>query len=392
MTKKLFLFFFIGLVFIQLYSCSDEPSSFGVNILNSDFIVIDTVDTSIDSLAQSSTTFKTVVPLGASKNLLVGIKDNVKASFLIKFLFPLADSVKADITSGATVILEGKVNLIQNYQFGDSSAAFDITAHNVTSGWSSIGFSSDSLPLSFDANNVASGLNLADSIKTFNLDVNLIKSWFQSAIDTTLNNNQGLYVKSSAISQRVLGFQAKTSFIINQPELHVVINKPGVYTDTLKFFPEADVSIVEGNIPNIGSQNIAMQSGLVINSKLWFDVSSLPKNAIINRAKLFLKTDSLLTIKGTDIIDGIIASNIVDSTSKVIDSTLTQETLVPDGDSYSGLITTFVQTWLNTGKNEGLLLAPIGGIDGVDLYVFRGSNAADIKDRPRLEIIYTTTK
>ena len=395
MVKKLFLLLFVSIVFIQLSSCSDEPSNFGIDILNSDFIILDTLDTTIDSVAQSSTTFKTVVALGASQNLLVGKKligsNNVNASFLIKFLFPLTDSLKTDISSGATVIKEAKVRLINTYQFGDSTDAFGITAHNITSDWSSIGFTSDS-NLSYDATDVSSPINLQDSIKTFNLDVKLVKSWFQTSIDTTLKSNKGLYVKSSAISNKVLGFQAKTSFVINQPELKVVINKPGVYTDTLTFFPEADVSVVDGNLPDVGSGNIALQSGLVVNSKIWFDVSSLPKNAIINRAKLFLKTDSLLTIKGTNIIDALVASNIVDSTSKVIDSTLSQENLFPDGDSYSGLVTTFVQTWLNTGKNEGLLLAPSGGIDGVDLFVFKGSNASVFADRPRLEIIYTTKK
>ena len=393
MTIRLFLFLLSGIIVFQLSSCSDAPSNFGVDILNSDFIVLDTLDTTKDSVAQTSSTFKTVIPLGASQNLLVGKKDNVNASFLIKFLFPLTDSIKTDISSGAVTIIEAKVNLINTYQFGDSSAAFDITAHNVTSDWSSIGFTSDSLSnLFYDFANVSSSLNITDSIKTFNLDVNLVEAWFQSVIDTTLNNNKGLYVKSSSISQRVLGFQAKTSFLINQPELQVIVNKPGVYTDTLTFFPEADVSIIDGNLPAIGPENIALQSGIVVNSKLWFDISSLPKNAIINRAKLFLKTDSLLTIKGTNLIYAISVSNIVDSSTKIIDSTLSQEILLPDGNSYSGLVTTFVQTWLNTGKNEGMLLAPSGGIDGVDLFVFKGSKVTVFADRPKLEIIYTTKK
>ncbi|HED07684.1 MAG TPA: hypothetical protein ENI57_06180 [Ignavibacteria bacterium] len=393
MTKRLFLILLTGIVFFQLSSCSDAPKNFGVDILSSDFIVLDTLNTTKDSVAQISTTFKTVTPLGASQNLLVGKKDNVNASFLIKFILPLADSIKTGISSGAVIITEAKVKLINTYQYGDSSAAFAITAHKVTSDWSSIGFTSDSLPnLMYDFANVSSALNLTDSIKTFNLDVNLIKSWFQSVIDTSLKSNKGLYVESSPISQKVLGFQAKTSFSINQPELHVIINKPGVYTDTLKFTPEADVSIVYGNLPAIGSGEMALQSGFVINSKLWFDISSLPKNAIINRARLFLTSDSMLTIKGTNLVDAILVSNIVDSTTKVIDSTLTQKNLTPNGNTYSGLITSFVQTWLNTGKNEGMLLAPVEGINGVDLFVLKGSNAPVLADRPRLEIIYTTKK
>ena len=237
MAKRLFLFLLTGIIIIQLSSCSDAPSNFGIDILNSDFIVLDTLNTTIDSVAQTSTTFITVVPLGASPNLLVGNKDNVNASFLIKFLFPLPDSIKTDISSGAATIMEAKVKLINTYQFGDSSAAFNLTAHNVTSNWSSTGFTSDSLPnLTFDLLNVSTELNLTDSINTFNIDVKLVKAWFQSVIDTTLNNNKGLYVKSSS-SERVLGFQAKTLFIINQPELKVIVNKPGVYTDTLTFFP-----------------------------------------------------------------------------------------------------------------------------------------------------------
>ncbi|PJA99680.1 MAG: hypothetical protein CO128_02980 [Ignavibacteriales bacterium CG_4_9_14_3_um_filter_30_11] len=393
MIKKIFLLLFAIIVCIQIPSCSDEPKTFGVDILNSDFIVLDTLNSTKDSLAQTSTVFKTVIPLGAGSNLLVGKKGILKASFLIKFTLGLIDSLKTDINSGATVITEAKVKLINTYQFGDSTAAFDLTAHNITSDWSSIGFTSDSLAnFTFDNPDVSSSLNLTDSIKTFNLDVNLIKSWLQSVIDTTQKTNKGLYVKSEASSQKVLGFQAKTTSTINQPELIVIINKPGVYTDTLTYFPEADVSVVKSNIPDVGAGNIALQSGLIVNSKIWFDISSVPKNAIINKAKLFLKTDTVQTIKGTNIVDAIIVSNIVDSTTKVIDSTISQENLFPDGDSYSGLITTFVQNWLLTGKNEGILLAPSVGIDGVDLFVFKGSTTSIYADRPRLEIFYTTRK
>lgn len=394
MIKKIFLLLFAIIIIIQIPSCSDEPNTFGIGLLDPDFIVLDTLNTTIDSVAQTSSTFKTVVSLGASDNLLVGKKDNIEASFLIKFVLGLTDSLKTDINSGATTITEAKVKLINTYQWGDSTAAFNLTAHNVTSNWSSIGFTSDSLhsaSFNYDATNSASLLNLADSVKTFNLDPNLIKTWLQSVIDTSLKTNKGLYVKSAS-SDKVLGFQAKTSFLVNQPELQVVIKKAGVYTDTLTYFPEGDVSVVDGPLPTIGATDIAVQSGLVINSKVWFDVSSIPSGSIINRAKLFLKTDTLLTIKGTNIVDAILVSNIVDSTNKIIDSTISQENLFPSGIGYEGLVTTFVQSWIGNGKNEGLLLSPSVGIDGVDLFVLKGSGTTVFADRPRLEIIYTTRK
>ncbi|PIW70443.1 MAG: hypothetical protein COW08_01830 [Ignavibacteriales bacterium CG12_big_fil_rev_8_21_14_0_65_30_8] len=393
MIKKIFLLLFAVIIIIQIPSCSDEPNTFGIGLLDSDFIVLDTLNTTIDSVAQTSSTFKTVVSLGASDNLLVGKKDNIEASFLIKFVLGLADSLKTDINSGATTITEAKVRLIDTYQWGDSSAAFNLTAHNVTSDWTSIGFTSDSLTsLTYDATNSASLLNLNDSVKTFNLDPNLIKTWLQSVIDTTLKTNKGLYVKSDASSKKVFGFRAKTASTIYQPELKVVINKSGVYTDTLTYFPEGDVSVVDGPLPTIGATDIAVQSGLVINSKVWFDVSSIPSDAIINKAKLILKTDTLLTIKGTNIVDAILVSNIVDSTNKIIDSTISQENLFPSGNGYEGLVTTFVQNWIGNGKNEGLLLSPSVGINGVDLFVFKGSGTTVFADRPKLEIIYTTRK
>jgi len=210
LIKKIFLLLFAVIIIIQIPSCSDEPNTFGIGLLDSDFIVLDTLNTTIDSVAQTSSTFKTVVSLGASDNLLVGKKDNIEASFLIKFVLGLADSLKTDINSGATTITEAKVRLIDTYQWGDSSAAFNLTAHNVTSDWTSIGFTSDSLTsLTYDATNSASLLNLNDSVKTFNLDPNLIKTWLQSVIDTTLKTNKGLYVKSDASSKKVLALELK---------------------------------------------------------------------------------------------------------------------------------------------------------------------------------------
>jgi hypothetical protein len=63
--------------------------------------------------------------------------------------------------------------------------------------------------------------------------------------------------------------------------------------------------------------------------------------------------------------------------------------LQQDSVTYEGDITSFVQKWVTNKMNQGLLLTPADGLDGMDIFAFKGSNSSNAFHRPRLLIFYT---
>ena len=92
---KLFYIFPIILLAVSLLfiSCSDEPSSLGVELVGSDYITVKTYDSINDTISQNSSFFKSVIPLGSADWLLVGRhqspEQNIEASTLLKFIFEM---------------------------------------------------------------------------------------------------------------------------------------------------------------------------------------------------------------------------------------------------------------------------------------------------------------
>ena len=104
---------------IHFLSCSDSPSSVGEDFLTDDLISVKSFDSSIDSMDQTSTYFKEVIPLGNSSRLLLGKFENTNASLLLRFSFTLPDSIKEDILAGEITIISATLSLTNNYYIGD---------------------------------------------------------------------------------------------------------------------------------------------------------------------------------------------------------------------------------------------------------------------------------
>ena len=132
----------VSLLFI---SCSDEPSSLGVELIGSDYIIVKTYDSINDTISQNSSYFKTVIPLGSADWILVGKYQSTEASSLLKFVFGLADSVKADVLADSINVLNSWIELRNRYTYIDTLATMNFTVHKVNSYWSVVVFTIDSL-------------------------------------------------------------------------------------------------------------------------------------------------------------------------------------------------------------------------------------------------------
>lgn len=67
----------------------------------------------------------------------------------------------------------------------------------------------------------------------------------------------------------MLGFTAFNTSGENDPRLRIIVEKPGAYVDTLIGYISTDLSVVLGDIPNVGIENLAIQSSLTSEAKLF---------------------------------------------------------------------------------------------------------------------------
>lgn len=390
-------FILFVLIVVSLFSaCNDEPSSLGIEILDSDYIEVKTFDSQIDTIGQSSSYFKNVVSLSSSDWVLIGKSVNstqsIASSALMKFVFNLADSIEADIQEDSINVLDSWVVLTNKYSFGDTLATMEFTTHKINSFWLAGTFTIDDLPsLQYDPMNIGTDLITSDTLYTFHInDDQLVYSWMQNSVDTNLATNYGIYLDPTLVSNKIIGFQALTFLSSEAAKLNVVIEKPGYYVDTIQGVVSADVSVVAGSEPNLPSDVICVQSSVTFNSKLTFDIGVLPVGLVINKAKLVLTADSNYSNFGSGFNNSLRAFYLGSSDS--LDTEGSAITLSYSESEYSGDITSFVRSWISQNENYGLLIQPSNLILGTELFAIKGSNYSDPSLRPRVIITYTVKK
>jgi hypothetical protein len=389
-NKYILSSFFVITLFL-LNGCNDSPTDLGVGYLNQDGIGVYRFDSSVDSIPQQSNYFKRVITLGSSEILLLGKAENVTAKTLLRFALIIPDSIKTELEAQNLTVLDAYVELTKNYSFGDSIAPFDYEVYKITNSWSSSSFSADS-SLTFDPTDLSSNRTSEnDTLYSFQLDAALATSWLQNFIDTSAAQNYGILLSPSPNSQKVLGFTAFNLNGIDDPRLRIVVQKPGVYIDTLAGFISADISAVFGEAKNTVSENLYIQSSLTSEAKLFFDLSVLPKDITITSANLTLTVDTLETKTGSSFINSLRVYLLTDSATNEISSSYLK-TLSRVGSTFFGDVSDIFTAWNNGTKNEGMLIKASSELNGVEIFAVKGSNAANLLDRPKLEIVYTRKK
>jgi len=383
------VFFFLILLVASLFiSCTDEPSSLGIELIGSENISVKIFDTSLDSTEQTSSFFKRVIPLGTADWLLIGKYQDVKASALMKFVFGLPDSLKNAVKADELNVLDSWIILRSRYVYVDSNAAMNFTVHKVNSSWSPTAFTIDSLSkLDYEPTDVSSQFTITDTLYTFHINGDLPLEWMKNSVDKTLADNFGIYLDPTLSSDKVIGFQAFNAISAEAAKLFIVIEKPGAYVDTIRGFISSDISLVDGPVPNLSPGLIGVQSSVSINSRLTFDLDSVPAGVVINRAELFLTPDTLASIKGSSFTNSLRLSYL-----RYADSLNTEGNpsfmALKDG-KYSGDITLFVRNWISRKENNGMLIESGSSTSGLELFVLKGSDFFEFAERPRLRITYT---
>lgn len=400
-SKYLKFFFFIIPLFI-LTSCSDDPSSVGLNNVGSDLVNVKDYDSQSDTVQQTSSISRKVTYLGSSSRLLLGkiSAEGLNSKILFTFSFGLPDSIHTDINNGLVTVKKAYMNLVTTYKYPNNSVSgFNFTAHRINTLWYPYGFTIDSMSFAqTDDKNIASNISFTnDSVMYFELDQSTIFNLLHSEADTGYSvKNYGIMLKPGS-DGRILGFASVTSTSGYEPTLSIILEKTtgNTYLDTVVVYPYADVHVIEGDIPSNLNQNeyIAVRGGVTVQSTITFDLSKLPSNAIINHADLILTPDySKSTICDTNNVSLYATCISTDSATQAMLTNYYQKVIYKDGDYYKGDITYFVQRWMKTADNFGMTVEQADNVDGVDLFVFKGSKAANVMQRPRLKIIYSIKK
>ncbi len=382
------LLLFLSILFL---SCTDEPSSLGITQIESDFIIVKTFDSSIDTIVQNSNYLKRVVPLGNSDWILVGRYQDIKASTLMKFVFGLPDTLREDVLDDSINVTDAWIDLRNRYVYTDTLAAMNFSVHKVNSLWSPLAFTIDSLPnLDYDVTDISSEFSIDDTSYSFDIDESLVLSWMKNSSDINVEENFGIYLEPTMSSTKVIGFQALTPISSQAAKLTVVIEKPGVYIDTISGFIAADVSLVDAPVPTLPSGIMGVQSGVTIKSRLSFDIDALPLGIVINKAELILTSDTINSIRGSSSNNSLLVYYLRSADS--LNSEGSPVFLSLSNNKFSGDITTFVRTWVSRKQNYGLLIQPGNQLNGLDLFALKASDFSENAERPRLRVTYTIKK
>jgi len=398
--NRLYKFLLIPILSIFFISCNEDPTSTGAGLLPEDGkIQFKQFDTQNFPVTQSSATFNADVDLDQSITLLLGKNSYAESVMLLNFPNPFSDSMITYYKNNQFKVRKTWMEMMPVYKLGEESRTFDFNVHQIRSAWSSAGFDKDSLAqLNYDAVNVSFDKNITDSLITFKINNSVAEEMLNyQANSTTGTKNYGFYFKPTSNCERIVGFNSYDGFLDGEflPVLKIEYELKTTTVDTILVSPLVDIHVVTGSVPT-QNQFIYLQGGLVSRGFLSFDLSSLPKEIIVNSAKLELTVDTLKSFNGVPASDSIEVKALKDSVAKTFTSdSLIVSVLKKTNNIYSGEITWLIQRWLSStiaGVNQGMQLSLADEVRSASRIVIHGSRSTDLLKRPRLKIVYMQKK
>lgn len=398
--KSLLKYIFLPALLLSLFiSCNEDPTSVGSDLIPAgDKLQFKQLNSQDSPIRQTSYFFEKNINLGTSSILLLGKNSYAESVMLLRFFIPFSDSMVTYYKNNQFKIKQVWMEMVPAYKLGETTQNFSFSVHQVRSEWSSVGFTKDSLAsLNYDHQDISSTKNIEDTLLTFKIDTKVIEEWLKFRADSlSAPKNFGLLFKPSDNCQRFLGFNAYgLTDIPYLPLIRVEYEQNSTLIDTLVANPFMDQHIVTATLPE-PSQYIYLMGGLSLRNFLSFDLSSLPKDIVINSAKLELSIDSLKTVDGTPNSDSIYVKAFKDSlTREYTGDSLVVSVLTRNGSIYSGEITWLVQKWasaIDDYTNQGMELSLSDEERSVARIAIYGSRSNEQTLRPRLKIIYMQKK
>ncbi len=391
---------FLGVVLTVLFiSCNQDPTSVGSNLLSEqDKFIFQQLNSDESNLLQKTSYYEYKPKLGTSEYLLLGKTPYSESSILYRYQIYLPDTTLARISNNEVLIREAWIEMIPRYTIGDISSAFDFTVHQVRSDWSAPGFDRDSSKsefLKYEPADLKFGLVMTDTTVKFNLQPSVVREWFMYKLNTSLPKNNGIILRPGNTSKMVGFLAVQPNSTESETFIYIVLDRPNYYKDTLVVAPDEDVHVVArraGFTPS-ASSNFYLEGGYTLRGSLFFDLSSLPKTAIINKATLELTVDESKELDGNPKSDSIYVQLWGDSTAhKLSGDSLSVSFISRKNNVFSGDISWAIQKWLNGHVNQGLSLTLFDEFNSAARIAFYGSGNSNKALRPKLKITYLQKK
>ncbi|KAB2909515.1 MAG: hypothetical protein LC102_03910 [Ignavibacteriales bacterium] len=374
--------------------CSDAPSSVGVDDLGSDLLKVKVLNSETDSLTQTSSTFRRISPLGAASFALFGNALGVRSDLLLQFIINFDEATQNALKKDSIMLISARIVLTRAYAIGDTLQSFPVSAVNgyrITSAWDPLKVKIDSLPnIDFSADIFSSKPN-PDSLYYFGIKPEIALEWMKNSVDTVNFSNNGLMLRAGAPTPFLIGFQGWSADGSNAPRLELNFKFLSSNKDTtVSFRTLSDAHVIDGGKPALNPDEMMIQSGTAIESRLYFDLSKLPENVFINNAELIIVADTTKQMIGNKDLNGISVGIFDELTndSTFVKTSLYSANLYYSNGKYSGNLTTLVRQLYTKKKNFGFLLTTSNPTEGLETIYLKNSNAGSAI-RPRLIITYT---
>jgi hypothetical protein len=376
--------------------CSDEPTAANAPIVALPLTNLAVHDTTI--VATGSSTFRQRIATNSSVNL-IGRSRNYTAIALIQFspsYLPARDTA---------LVFSANLTLRFETWFGDSAGQFSFNIYRVSIPWgeSTVTWDTVQAPGFYEQYTVrgsySGGAGKDTQTVTIPLDTAMVRQWLATPTSTTYSND-GIILVPTAGCSIIRGFNEygypttdSTSYF---PTVTIIAGSPsGNPVDTASYTIASDTWT--GNIDNLATnpQLIYLQSGVNYRSALSFDVSLVPRGAVINSASLLLTGDPATTRVDRFASDSsfTLATALSPSDRTSVDvyavtSVRQPGTLL----TYTIDMTRPVQIW-NKQANYGVTLTPNVSYSAVsfELLTFFNEKAPPAL-RPRLKIKYSIVR
>ncbi len=383
----------INILIILIASCTNDPSNLGTNLVpNGDNLNFKTIDSYTSSFNQSLASYQfDSLKFGSSSTILLGSYKNVTIESLIGFYINPPDSILDPFKADSSKLVKCWVEIQPTYWIGDSNN-FQFSIHRINTSWNPSTLTKDTLNeiYSYMSEDLLdySTYSYVDTIMKFDLSTELVDGWIRRTYDSTYSPDYGILIRPIS-KTGIVGFQGLTTYNVEEyPNLYMVFEQDGEF-DTLIAVPSVDMHVPKGDIIPNSNENIILQSSLGIRGKLFFDLSLVPENIVVNKATLDLFIDQSNTEFGTKKADTIAVGFLTNLEKVTISTKIGKYSLKRTENKYSGDIRLFVQNWVDGEDNQGMSIQLTDELRSVSHVGIYSSSCPIDSLKPKLTIYYT---
>lgn len=374
---------------LVLVGCSNKINQTGAWLVSTDTSLVPVYfNSTSDSSKITSSQVNTGLATGTGTSLILGKIPWTEADLLLRFsaLDPV-DSAQKILSTTITLYRSGY--LLQPNGGDITSTTFqgymmDSVWNAATSTWDSV------QAIGYGTQNIITSSSFSDSTIVFQIDSSATRQWARATHDTTVPNN-GFIIRPQN-DNGIVSVYGPVYGVTGYVPMCTIIYMKGDTLDTTSVSLSYATSVAKTSIETTAPQGPyrIVQAGTGERANFLFDLSRIPKYAIVNRALLTLREDSTSQLPYTRkyVADTLVAYYTIDAATNQVNSSAPSYGY-PITDTYTFDVTTIVQHMINS-QNYGFMIAAANELNNTDLRFIYDENAPDSL-KPKLTITYTPT-